>query len=76
MGIIYSEQKKYDLALKRFQDALQIHTTAKNNEGIAAGLSNIGNVYFNIKENEKALDFFEKAINKNIEINSKTWNVS
>jgi len=71
MGIIYSEMKDYNLALKHFKGGLEIHTKINYVDGIANGLGNVGNVYFNLKEYYKAQEYYVNALNKYVEVNNK-----
>lgn len=52
---------KSDQALGRFQTALNLYTTAKNNRGIAAAHNELGDLYLRQGQYTVALDHYKKA---------------
>ncbi|MDP2187359.1 MAG: tetratricopeptide repeat protein [Sphingobacteriaceae bacterium] len=63
MGLTYSNLGSYDKALEQYFDALEQYSdTAKYKVYRASTYNNIGIVYSQIKERQKARDYFNKAI--------------
>ncbi|MFZ4772251.1 MAG: tetratricopeptide repeat protein, partial [Ferruginibacter sp.] len=59
---VYSEYfKDYRLALGYYKDALEINKKLADKQQHGIYLMNIGNCYFNLKENDSAIDCYEKA---------------
>ncbi len=63
LASIYSAQSKFVETIKYYNYSLKIFEDTKQEKLEAAVLGNIGLVYYNIKNNEIALDYFEKSLN-------------
>jgi tetratricopeptide (TPR) repeat protein len=65
LGELYLKQEKYNLALKRFEQAMEY---AKNlpEEKEAIIFHNIGIVYNRMNDEEKALEYFQRALRINL----------
>jgi CHAT domain-containing protein/tetratricopeptide (TPR) repeat protein len=50
------------LAMKKYEEALQLWRAVGDRDGEAAALTHIGSVYFSLGEKQKALDFYSQAL--------------
>ncbi|AWI27057.1 tetratricopeptide repeat-containing sensor histidine kinase [Flavobacterium pallidum] len=62
MGIIYSEQSNYYLALENYRRALPFYLKIGNKTNISKAYNNIGIVYKSQLNYKKALAYFKKAL--------------
>jgi tetratricopeptide (TPR) repeat protein len=72
LGVIYSQESNYYVALENYQKALNIYQKIGLKTGISKALNNIGVVYKSQGNNEKALQYFIKALKIQIEIGEQT----
>jgi tetratricopeptide (TPR) repeat protein len=61
LASVYREQGKFIETINYYNYSLKIFEGAKEEQSAAAVLGNLGLVFFDIKNNEIALDYFEKA---------------
>ncbi len=69
LASVYRAQSKFIETINYYKYSLQIFEDAKEEELEAAVLGNLGLVFFDIKNNEIALDYFEKAREKYKKLN-------
>jgi tetratricopeptide (TPR) repeat protein len=62
LGIVYLNFSHHPEAITNFDKAIQIATIAGNKDRLFRYLTEIGSVYFSIREYEKARACFEKAV--------------
>ncbi|MGY6561837.1 MAG: tetratricopeptide repeat protein [Luteibaculaceae bacterium] len=70
IGIAYDKKGEYLLAREKLIKSLEFHREAKNVRGELELLNNLGLVAMNLNEFMAALAYFEKALVRNMEINS------
>jgi tetratricopeptide (TPR) repeat protein len=61
LGIIYTEQNNYYLALKNYERALKIYQEIKDKQSVSKAYNNIGVVYKSMLNYPKAIEFLKKA---------------
>jgi class 3 adenylate cyclase/predicted negative regulator of RcsB-dependent stress response len=62
IGTLYlNKEKTYKKALEYFQNAFNLSLRSNNNSDLGTSALNLGIAYYNLKEYEKALFFFQKA---------------
>jgi len=61
----------YQLALEKYQKALELDEEIGNKNGISRHLNNIGIIYKNMKDYEKALEIYLKANRLTVEIGNR-----
>jgi tetratricopeptide (TPR) repeat protein len=61
LGILLYRQKKYDEAIRLFNECATIRQLIDDRSGLSLTYTNLGDCYFEKKENPKAKNFFEKA---------------
>ncbi len=61
LGIIYTEQNNYYLALENYESALKIYQEIKDKQSISKAYNNIGVVYKSMLNYPKAIEFLKKA---------------
>ena len=66
-GVKYYEQKKYQEALDKFQQALPILQQIGDKVGETATLNYIGQIYINLKQYSKASDILDFALNPELQ---------
>jgi len=59
IGLIYAKQKKYDMALKSYENVLRL---AKDKSNIALAKKNLGELFNNTKKYKKAIASVEEAL--------------
>jgi signal transduction histidine kinase len=64
IGTIYAHLFNYDDALERYQNVLKTYKDALNINTIISVQNNIGNIYFNKKQNKNALVHYKDALLK------------
>jgi signal transduction histidine kinase len=71
LGLYYWSSGNFQSALDQFYSALDINTrfTSENKEGKANYLSNIGLIYQELKQNDKAIEHHKKALEIREELN-------
>ena len=62
LGVIYSEEGNYALALENYQKALKIYIEIGQKNNISKAYNNIGVVYKSERNLPKALEYFKKAL--------------
>lgn len=62
LGVIYSQESNYYVALENYQKALQLYQDIDQKNSISKVCNNIGVVYKSQGNNKKALDYFQKAL--------------
>jgi tetratricopeptide (TPR) repeat protein len=62
LGVRYFSQGVMNLSIPYFFRYLEISQEQKDNKAIAYAMANIGAIYLNIKELDKASDYFEQAL--------------
>jgi tetratricopeptide (TPR) repeat protein len=68
MGVVYTQQSNYFMALENYQKALKLYESAKDTQGIAKALNNIGIIYKSKGNYTKALDYLKQAYQLQSEI--------
>ncbi len=63
LGLAFIYRAKYDLALENLFDALTTWEELKDTTETSNALTDIGIVYYKIKDNEKALQYYSRALN-------------
>ena len=71
LGLILSEQKKDDQAMKYFRRSLKINEELGNKSGIGTSLNAIGVIYIYRGEYNKAVEYLEKSLHIKQEIGEK-----
>ncbi|RYZ47984.1 MAG: tetratricopeptide repeat protein, partial [Sphingobacteriales bacterium] len=61
LGLVTTFMSDYTLALEYDMQALKASEAAKDRKGQAAVLSNIGIIYYDLKQARKAIGYYEKA---------------
>ncbi|MDX1907901.1 MAG: tetratricopeptide repeat protein [Bacteroidia bacterium] len=69
LASVYREQGKFIETIRQYNYSLKIFEEAKEEKSEAAVLGNLGLVFFDIKNNEIALDYFERAREKYKKLN-------
>ncbi|HRG19149.1 MAG TPA: tetratricopeptide repeat protein [Flavobacterium lutivivi] len=72
LGVIYSQESNYYVALENYQKALNIYQKINHKTSISKALNNIGVVYKSQGNNDKALEYFRKALKIQIETGEQT----
>lgn len=62
LGVIYSQESNYYVALENYQKALQLYQEIDQKNSVSKAYNNIGVVYKSQGNNKKALDYFQKAL--------------
>jgi len=75
MGNIYLSLKQYDLALKEFNNSLEIEKTSNNYLGLAINYHNIGAIYEAQNKLNAALKNYKLSLSYNEKINSDVGRV-
>jgi len=70
-GYLYLKLKKYDAAFQNYKRALEIAESIKFERGVVGASINLGEYSVAVKDYNKALLFFEKALNISTESNDK-----
>ena len=63
IGVLYNDFRNYDKALESFHKALNINEKSKD-ESYFITLTNLGNVYFYLQDNEKALKYYKMSLDQ------------
>ncbi|MCX8079924.1 MAG: tetratricopeptide repeat protein [Bacteroidia bacterium] len=71
MGLIYSDQGNYSMALEYYFRALKMNETIGDKKGQAVNLGNIGLVYWNQGDYSNALEYYFRAQRIDEEIGNK-----
>ncbi|CAM1341613.1 tetratricopeptide repeat protein [Tenacibaculum amylolyticum] len=71
IGNIYMTLHQYDLALEKFEKAIQIQKELKNKRGLAINYQNIGFAQENLLFYDDAIENYNKSLQLNKEINSE-----
>ena len=72
LGVIYSQESNYYVALENYQKALNIYQKINHKTSISKALNNIGVVYKSQGNYDKALEYFRKALKIQIETGEQT----
>lgn len=72
-GILRSETGLHKEGLADLERALELRVRTKDTLSQAIILNNIGNVYANMNEEEKALEFYEKSLRAARSVNDERW---
>jgi tetratricopeptide (TPR) repeat protein len=70
-GIRTEQHSDYYGAAKKYEEALKIFEKHNFKKGISAVIGNLGNVYWNFGQYQKALSYYEKALAINREIGDR-----
>jgi len=62
LGVIYSQEGNYYVALENYQNALKIYLEIDDKNSISKAYNNIGVVYKSQENKPKALEYFKKAL--------------
>jgi tetratricopeptide (TPR) repeat protein len=62
LGVIYSQESNYYVALENYQKALQLYQETDQKNSISKAYNNIGVVYKSQGNSTKALEYFQKAL--------------
>lgn len=62
MGLLEIGRKKYDRALIRFNNALEVGEKLGNSKHAALQAGNIGSTYRDMNKSEQAIEYYEKAL--------------
>jgi len=73
LGVVYTLQSNYDMALEYYFEDLSMREKEGNDPYIFETYNNIGFVYFKLKNYEKALEFYFKALQTDEENVSPTF---
>lgn len=69
LGLIYSEIKKYDIALRYSKEAYSIANQMKDKKKIAKSALNLGIIYYQLKDTAAAFDSYNKALENQTQLN-------
>ena len=72
LGVIYSQEGNYYVALENYQNALKIYLEIDDKNSISKAYNNIGVVYKSQENRPKALEYFKKALAIQEEIGEQT----
>jgi serine phosphatase RsbU (regulator of sigma subunit) len=75
MGRACAIQSNSPLALTNYNNAIAVGEKLGNNEIISVALTNIGSVYYDEKDYDKALDYYLRSLKIDREINNK-WGIA
>jgi len=62
LGLIYQKQKKYDDAIRAYEEALATARFRNDKDNISTILSNMGSLHYEQRNFEKAISFFQEAV--------------
>lgn len=62
LGVIFSQESNYYVALENYQQALKLYQETNQKNGISKAYNNIGVVYKSQGNKNKALEYFKKAL--------------
>lgn len=68
MGVVYTQQSNYFLALENYQKALKLYESVKDKVSISKALNNIGIVYKSQGNRPKALEYLKQSYQLQSEI--------
>jgi tetratricopeptide (TPR) repeat protein len=71
VGNICFLQGLYDLSVKHYHGALNIHKELGNREGIAKALTNLGGVHLQLYKFEESKDFFDQSLQYYLEVSDE-----
>ena len=71
LGYVYSKHGEVSIALKYYNQSLQIYVEAGYEKGIASAFNNLGSIYEEQGNISKALEFYHLSLEKREKINDK-----
>ena len=61
MGVIYQQQGRADLAIRYYEQSMELEKELGNGSGVAEGLSNMGEASAILQEMDEAVSYFNRA---------------
>jgi serine phosphatase RsbU (regulator of sigma subunit) len=71
LGYVYSKHGEISIALKYYNQSLQVYVEAGYQKGIASAFNNLGSIYEEQGDIPKALEFYHLSLEKREKINDK-----